>query len=146
MADTQRSGQRIQDLEDRLESVTAEENARALRDRDARICRLEDELAAADRIVCAVRASLEGGGDVGRVVEDLRCGIMRLVEEQDRGILRLEDAVGLRGGRLEGYVALAMKDGIIEMRKGCAGEVQSLKMSVNELVALVEAVARCTHG
>lgn len=160
MADLRQSSRamerQVEGLQNQLDHVAgvAEERLRA---RDARISRLEGELAAAAAAAAVAVAANQtqaqaktprtgrAGVDVGEIdlaVAELRANIMSLVEEQDKTISDLEAAVGLRDGRLEEYLVLVMEGSLNEMRKGCAREVQCLKMAVNKLEAVLRATAR----
>lgn len=144
LTDMRHSGQtmerKIRGLEDQLDNIRTVDQER-LRARDARISQLEEELEITSKIVRAVRADLNDG-EIGDAVDGLRSNILMLVEKQDEAIRDLEGAVSLRNGGLDNYLALAMESSIIEMGKTCAREVQSLKMAVNKLEALVKAAAR----
>lgn len=134
--------QRTRGLEDQLENMIAVDGER-LRARDGRISQLEEELTTSNGTIRAVLADLNDG-EFDHTVNALRSRIIALVEVQDRKINDLEVAVGRRNGRLEEYLVPATENSLTEMRKASAREVQSVKMAVNKLEALVHKAAART--
>ncbi|ROW06868.1 hypothetical protein VMCG_04072 [Cytospora schulzeri] len=135
--------QKIRGLEDQLDNIKAVTQER-LRARDARIAQLGEESWRANHAVDRMQICFLDS-NVVEAVEAIRSNIMNLVEKQEKEIANIERTVGLSKSRLEEYLVLVMKSGIIEMQKTCTKEVTALGIAINNVEFLLKA-ATSTSG
>lgn len=115
---------RIQDLEDQLNDTRAV-NGERIRAQDARIWQLEEEL-----------TRIHDNGELGDAIDELRCDINVLIEEQDRKLRNLENVFDLYQDGLGGSPIIAMRNGIDEMRNTFA-KVRCVEVDVDKLERFV---------